>query len=60
MKFMKKTSRKNNYTIIVEKPEHKTAPVTMNPDGQAGWAIALDTLFNWVAFLPNAPEKPVK
>jgi hypothetical protein len=60
MKFMRKTSQKENHTITVEESEHKTRPIMTNPDVQAGWITALDALFNWLAFLPDAPEEPVR
>jgi hypothetical protein len=50
----KKLSRKDNHIVMVKKPECKTESVTIDSEVQAGW-IVFDALFNWFAFLTDAP-----
>jgi hypothetical protein len=50
----KKLSRKNNHTIMIKKSECRTETVMIDSEVQAGWII-FDALFNWCAFLTDAP-----
>ena len=49
-----KLRRKDNHTIMVKKENCKTQTVQIDSNVQAGW-IVFDALFNWFAFLTDAP-----
>lgn len=46
--------RKDNHTVMVKKEGFKTQNVQIDSHVQAGW-IVFDALFNWLAFLTDAP-----
>ena len=49
-----KLRRKHNHTVMVKKDNCKTETVQIESNVQAGW-IVFDALFNWFAFLTDAP-----
>lgn len=49
-----KLRRKDNHTVMVKKENCKTETVQIDSNVQAGW-IVFDALFNWFAFLTDAP-----
>jgi|AntAceMinimDraft_17_1070374.scaffolds.fasta_scaffold50026_1 hypothetical protein len=49
-----KLRRKDNHTVIVKKDGCETKTVQIDTNVQAGW-IVFDALFNWFAFLTDAP-----
>jgi hypothetical protein len=46
--------RKNNHTVMIKKDGCRTETVQVQKETQAGW-IVFDALFNWLAFLTDAP-----
>jgi hypothetical protein len=46
--------RKSNHTVMIEKEGCRTETVQIRKETQAGW-IVFDALFNWLAFLTDAP-----
>ena len=46
--------RKNNHTVMIKKDGCCTETVQVQKETQAGW-IVFDALFNWLAFLTDAP-----
>lgn len=49
-----KLKRKEDHTINAKKEGYQTANVNVEGDVQVGW-IVFDALFNWGAFLTDAP-----
>ena len=49
-----KLPRKSNHTVMVKKDGCDTQTTQINTKTQAGW-IVFDALFNWFAFLTDAP-----
>lgn len=49
-----KLRRKNNHTVMIKKDGCQTETVQVKKQTQAGW-IVFDALFNWFAFLTDAP-----
>jgi len=46
--------RKHNHTVMIKKDGCETETVQIRKETQAGW-IVFDALFNWLAFLTDAP-----
>jgi len=46
--------RKHNHTVMIKKDGCRTKTVQVEKNTQAGW-IVFDALFNWFAFLTDAP-----
>lgn len=49
-----KLRRKDNHTVIVKKDGCETQTVQIGSHVQAGWVV-FNALFNWFAFLTDAP-----
>ncbi|QZE13441.1 hypothetical protein K4L44_12735 [Halosquirtibacter laminarini] len=47
-------TRKDGHTVMIKKEGYKTENILLRSDVQAGW-IVFDALFNWFAFLTDAP-----